>query len=185
MFDVTFSLYFFSLHEEIMDFFSFMSPRPEEEAMRRDVVNRIESVIKDLWPTARVSGTGQCTLPECSSPIPYFRTALRNPHNSPRGPSFSHSCKTFLEIPLVTPALISLQPYVPLNVFFFLQLLSCLGNIIAVQILLQLQGHCNNNVNTCWAIPRVRFGKLLHKPSFANFVLKTFTLNFKQMTWLV
>uniref|UniRef100_A0A3Q2P0N1 Terminal nucleotidyltransferase 4A n=1 Tax=Fundulus heteroclitus TaxID=8078 RepID=A0A3Q2P0N1_FUNHE len=42
------------LHEEIMDFFSFMSPRPEEEAMRRDVVNRIESVIKELWPTARV-----------------------------------------------------------------------------------------------------------------------------------
>ncbi|XP_023133349.2 terminal nucleotidyltransferase 4A-like [Amphiprion ocellaris] len=42
------------LHEEIVDFFSFMSPRPEEEAMRRDVVNRIESVIKDLWPTARV-----------------------------------------------------------------------------------------------------------------------------------
>ncbi|XP_038153350.1 terminal nucleotidyltransferase 4A-like [Cyprinodon tularosa] len=42
------------LHEEIMDFFSFMSPRPEEEAIRRDVVNRIESVIKDLWPTARV-----------------------------------------------------------------------------------------------------------------------------------
>ncbi|TKS81809.1 Non-canonical poly(A) RNA polymerase PAPD7 [Collichthys lucidus] len=31
-----------------------MSPRPEEEAMRQDVVNRIESVIKDLWPTARV-----------------------------------------------------------------------------------------------------------------------------------
>uniref|UniRef100_A0A8C4GU64 Terminal nucleotidyltransferase 4A n=1 Tax=Dicentrarchus labrax TaxID=13489 RepID=A0A8C4GU64_DICLA len=42
------------LHEEIVDFFNFMSPRPEEEAMRRDVVNRIESVIKDLWPTARV-----------------------------------------------------------------------------------------------------------------------------------
>ncbi|XP_031154502.1 terminal nucleotidyltransferase 4A-like isoform X1 [Sander lucioperca] len=45
---------FNGLHEEIMDFFNFMSPRPEEEAMRRDVVNRIESVIKDLWPTARV-----------------------------------------------------------------------------------------------------------------------------------
>lgn len=44
-----------SLHEEIVDFFNFMSPRPEEEAMRQDVVNRIESVIKDLWPTARVS----------------------------------------------------------------------------------------------------------------------------------
>ncbi|KAM3872688.1 terminal nucleotidyltransferase 4A-like [Diretmus argenteus] len=42
------------LHEEVMDFFNFMSPRPEEEAMRRDVVNRIEGVIKDLWPTARV-----------------------------------------------------------------------------------------------------------------------------------
>ncbi|XP_054477670.1 terminal nucleotidyltransferase 4A-like [Anoplopoma fimbria] len=42
------------LHEEIVDFFNFMSPRPEEEAMRRAVVNRIESVIKDLWPTARV-----------------------------------------------------------------------------------------------------------------------------------
>ncbi|KAM9722693.1 terminal nucleotidyltransferase 4A-like [Menidia menidia] len=42
------------LHEEILDFFNFMSPRPEEEAMRRDVVNRIRSVIEDLWPTARV-----------------------------------------------------------------------------------------------------------------------------------
>uniref|UniRef100_A0A8C5G783 Terminal nucleotidyltransferase 4A n=1 Tax=Gouania willdenowi TaxID=441366 RepID=A0A8C5G783_GOUWI len=31
-----------------------MSPRPEEEAMRRGVVNRIESVIKNLWPTATV-----------------------------------------------------------------------------------------------------------------------------------
>ena len=44
-----------SLHEEIVDFFNFMSPRPEEEAMRRNVVNRIEGVIKDLWPTSRVS----------------------------------------------------------------------------------------------------------------------------------
>nr|XP_040021860.1 terminal nucleotidyltransferase 4A-like [Gasterosteus aculeatus aculeatus] len=42
------------LHEEIVDFFNFMSPRPEEEAMRRAVVNRIERVIKDMWPTARV-----------------------------------------------------------------------------------------------------------------------------------
>ncbi|XP_056300550.1 terminal nucleotidyltransferase 4A-like [Pseudoliparis swirei] len=42
------------LHEEIVDFFNFMSPRPEEEAMRRAVVNRIEGVIKDMWPTARV-----------------------------------------------------------------------------------------------------------------------------------
>ncbi|KAM9783261.1 terminal nucleotidyltransferase 4A-like [Neosynchiropus ocellatus] len=42
------------LHEEIMDFFNFMSPKPEEEAMRRDVVSRIETIIKDLWPTAQV-----------------------------------------------------------------------------------------------------------------------------------
>ncbi|KAG7249564.1 hypothetical protein CRUP_012330, partial [Coryphaenoides rupestris] len=43
-----------SLHEEIVDFFNFMSPRPEEEAMRQNVVNKIEGVIKDLWPTSRV-----------------------------------------------------------------------------------------------------------------------------------
>ncbi|XP_076827179.1 terminal nucleotidyltransferase 4A-like [Brachyhypopomus gauderio] len=42
------------LHEEIVDFYEFMSPRPEEEAMRRDVVNRIETVIKGLWPSANV-----------------------------------------------------------------------------------------------------------------------------------
>ncbi|XP_072316857.1 terminal nucleotidyltransferase 4A-like [Eucyclogobius newberryi] len=42
------------LHEEIVDFFNFMSPRPEEEAMRRDVVNRIERVIRDLWPSSKV-----------------------------------------------------------------------------------------------------------------------------------
>ncbi|XP_015282573.1 PREDICTED: non-canonical poly(A) RNA polymerase PAPD7 isoform X1 [Gekko japonicus] len=37
-----------------MDFYDFMSPRPEEEIMRREVVKRIETVIKDLWPTADV-----------------------------------------------------------------------------------------------------------------------------------
>ncbi|KAM6968158.1 terminal nucleotidyltransferase 4A-like [Aplochiton taeniatus] len=31
-----------------------MAPRPEEDAMRREVVNRIETVIKNLWPTTRV-----------------------------------------------------------------------------------------------------------------------------------
>ncbi|NWT34235.1 PAPD7 polymerase, partial [Cardinalis cardinalis] len=31
-----------------------MSPRPEEAAMRREVVKRIETVIRDLWPTADV-----------------------------------------------------------------------------------------------------------------------------------
>ncbi|XP_030061290.1 terminal nucleotidyltransferase 4A isoform X2 [Microcaecilia unicolor] len=42
------------LHEEIHDFYKFISPRPEEAAMRRDVVQRIEMVIKDLWPSADV-----------------------------------------------------------------------------------------------------------------------------------
>ncbi|XP_053066485.1 terminal nucleotidyltransferase 4B isoform X4 [Acinonyx jubatus] len=43
-----------SLHEEISDFYEYMSPRPEEEKMRMEVVNRIESVIKELWPSADV-----------------------------------------------------------------------------------------------------------------------------------
>lgn len=48
-------LLFFSLHEEISDFYEYMSPRPEEEKMRMEVVNRIEGVIKELWPSADVS----------------------------------------------------------------------------------------------------------------------------------
>ncbi|ETE60983.1 DNA polymerase sigma, partial [Ophiophagus hannah] len=43
-----------TLHEEIIDFYDFMSPCPEEAVMRREVVKRIETVIKDLWPTADV-----------------------------------------------------------------------------------------------------------------------------------
>ncbi|KPP79097.1 PAP-associated domain-containing protein 5-like [Scleropages formosus] len=42
------------LHEEIIDFYEYMSPRPEEERMRMEVVERIERVIKDLWPFADV-----------------------------------------------------------------------------------------------------------------------------------
>ncbi|XP_038827603.1 terminal nucleotidyltransferase 4A isoform X1 [Salvelinus namaycush] len=42
------------LHEEVVDFYNFMSPRPEEAAMRKEVVDRIETVIKELWPTADV-----------------------------------------------------------------------------------------------------------------------------------
>uniref|UniRef100_A0A4W3JC42 Terminal nucleotidyltransferase 4A n=1 Tax=Callorhinchus milii TaxID=7868 RepID=A0A4W3JC42_CALMI len=42
------------LHEEIIDFYNYMSPRPEEEKMRMEVVARIESVIKELWPSADV-----------------------------------------------------------------------------------------------------------------------------------
>ena len=47
--------FFSSLHEEISDFYEYMSPRPEEEKMRMEVVSRIESVIKELWPSADVS----------------------------------------------------------------------------------------------------------------------------------
>lgn len=34
-----------------------MSPRPEEAAMRKEVVDRIETIIKELWPTADVRHT--------------------------------------------------------------------------------------------------------------------------------
>lgn len=42
------------LHEEIKDFYEYISPRPEEELMRHEVVTRIQRVIKDLWPNAEV-----------------------------------------------------------------------------------------------------------------------------------
>ncbi|XP_075693634.1 terminal nucleotidyltransferase 4B isoform X2 [Rhinoderma darwinii] len=42
------------LHEEILDFYKYMSPRPEEEKMRMEVVNRIKNVIEELWPSANV-----------------------------------------------------------------------------------------------------------------------------------
>lgn len=43
-----------SLHEEVIDFYSYISPRPEEEKMRLEVVDRIKGVIHDLWPSAEV-----------------------------------------------------------------------------------------------------------------------------------
>uniref|UniRef100_A0A8C9TXB6 Terminal nucleotidyltransferase 4A n=1 Tax=Scleropages formosus TaxID=113540 RepID=A0A8C9TXB6_SCLFO len=48
----------FGLHEEIIDFYEYMSPRPEEERMRMEVVDRIERVVKDLWPYANVQVFG-------------------------------------------------------------------------------------------------------------------------------
>ncbi|XP_030596209.1 terminal nucleotidyltransferase 4A [Archocentrus centrarchus] len=42
------------LHEEVMDFYKYITPRPEEAAMRKEVVNRIETVIRELWPTVDV-----------------------------------------------------------------------------------------------------------------------------------
>lgn len=46
------------LHEEIKDFYEYISPRPEEEHMRQEVVTRIHRVIKDLWPNAEVQVFG-------------------------------------------------------------------------------------------------------------------------------
>ncbi|XP_024113612.1 terminal nucleotidyltransferase 4A isoform X1 [Oryzias melastigma] len=42
------------LHEEVMDFYQYMSPRSEEAAMRKEVVKRIETIIKEQWPSADV-----------------------------------------------------------------------------------------------------------------------------------
>ncbi|XP_037549270.1 terminal nucleotidyltransferase 4A [Nematolebias whitei] len=42
------------LHEEVVDFYNFMSPRPEEAAMRKEVVTRIKRIINELWPKADV-----------------------------------------------------------------------------------------------------------------------------------
>lgn len=46
------------LHEEIKDFYDYITPRPEEEHMRLEVVARIQRVIKDLWPNAEVEVFG-------------------------------------------------------------------------------------------------------------------------------
>ncbi|XP_056464045.1 terminal nucleotidyltransferase 4B [Gadus chalcogrammus] len=46
------------LHEEIKDFYEYISPRPEEEKMRLEVVDRIKDVIHDLWPSAEVQVFG-------------------------------------------------------------------------------------------------------------------------------
>ncbi|XP_033626501.1 terminal nucleotidyltransferase 4A-like [Asterias rubens] len=42
------------LSREIEDFYYFMYPRAEEHWMRREVVQRIEGIVKNIWPEARV-----------------------------------------------------------------------------------------------------------------------------------
>lgn len=42
------------LHEEIKDFYEYMSPKAEEANMRNEVVRRIKDVVEDLWPEAKV-----------------------------------------------------------------------------------------------------------------------------------
>lgn len=51
------------LHEEINDFYEYISPRPEEEKMRLEVVDRIKGVIHDLWPFAEVHTSSQTPPP--------------------------------------------------------------------------------------------------------------------------
>lgn len=47
-----------ALHEEILDFYEYMSPTQEEHAMRKGVVRSIETIILELWPSARVEVFG-------------------------------------------------------------------------------------------------------------------------------
>ncbi|KAL6113431.1 tent4b [Pungitius sinensis] len=54
----TYSEGIIGLHEEVKDFFMYISPRAEEEKMRAEVVDRIKEVIKDLWPSAEVQVFG-------------------------------------------------------------------------------------------------------------------------------
>lgn len=42
------------LHEEILDFVDFISPSPEETAMRIELVKKVKAIIKGLWPSAEV-----------------------------------------------------------------------------------------------------------------------------------
>lgn len=46
------------LHMEISDFYQYMSPLPEEEAMRQNVVDRISALIMNIWPSAKVEVFG-------------------------------------------------------------------------------------------------------------------------------
>lgn len=48
----------FRLHEEIVDFFNYMCPSPEEHFLRLKVVRRIEQVICSLWPDSKVEVFG-------------------------------------------------------------------------------------------------------------------------------
>ena len=50
------------LHEEIMDFYDYMKPRPSEMRMRMEVVQRVRHVINNRWPQAQVHVFGSfCT----------------------------------------------------------------------------------------------------------------------------
>lgn len=46
------------LHQEILDFYEYMSPTIEEHNIRLQVVNNIEQIIHNLWPSAKVEVFG-------------------------------------------------------------------------------------------------------------------------------
>ncbi|XP_046842483.1 terminal nucleotidyltransferase 4B-like isoform X3 [Xenia sp. Carnegie-2017] len=48
------------LHHEMNDFLQYIKPKQEEDDVRKDVVKRVEAVIKQLWPKARVELYGSC-----------------------------------------------------------------------------------------------------------------------------
>ena len=50
------------LHEEIIDFYEYMKPRPSERQMRREVMQRVAQIIIQMWPQAKVNVFGSfCT----------------------------------------------------------------------------------------------------------------------------
>ena len=53
------------LHEEVLDFYNFMLPRPSEEAMRNDVVERVTRIIQSKWPDTSVVVVGSFNYGLC------------------------------------------------------------------------------------------------------------------------
>eukprot|EP00808_Paulinella_micropora_P018119 g82450.t1 len=46
------------LHQEILDFCAFVSPRPEEHQARLDLIARLRGLVLELWPRAKVEPFG-------------------------------------------------------------------------------------------------------------------------------
>lgn len=47
-----------SLHDEIIEFYNYMSPKKCEHELRLKVVHKIENAIHELWPQAKVEVFG-------------------------------------------------------------------------------------------------------------------------------
>eukprot|EP01125_Pyxidicula_operculata_P007391 TRINITY_DN251_c0_g1_i10.p1 TRINITY_DN251_c0_g1~~TRINITY_DN251_c0_g1_i10.p1 ORF type:complete len:133 (-),score=10.69 TRINITY_DN251_c0_g1_i10:45-443(-) len=55
----------YSIHQEIEDFVAWLLPTKEEREMREDVINRIQQVVRELWPQARVEIIGSYKTDLC------------------------------------------------------------------------------------------------------------------------